>query len=200
MTRTETVDRLRACGVREQTIQQVDAVLGDGESLRYAKRQQRQEQNWMRMPVAGINFDHMHMGDLLFNRAHPNIDRAQGARIDNWITILETVAKRASSDTIFIAGHAKDNAVSNTRAEMMHFRNYLTAVLDHVQKGIAAGKSVEEISKVAQVPGFPQHEGAPTGTLQMTYEELLDGHFITSRYWMDNAHLLREFLKMLRTR
>ena len=28
----------------------------------------------------------MHMGDLLFNRAHPNIDRAQGARIDNWIT------------------------------------------------------------------------------------------------------------------
>ncbi len=36
----------------------------------------------------------MHMGDLLFNRAHPNIDRAQGARIDNWITILDTVAKR----------------------------------------------------------------------------------------------------------
>ena len=55
----------------------------------------------------------MHMGDLLFNRAHPNIDRAQGARIDNWITILETVAKRASNDTIFIAGHAKDNAVRN---------------------------------------------------------------------------------------
>ncbi len=35
----------------------------------------------------------MHMGDLLFNRAHPNIDRAQGARIDNWITILETVVQ-----------------------------------------------------------------------------------------------------------
>ena len=55
----------------------------------------------------------MHMGDLLFNRAHPNIDRAQGARIDNWITVLETVAKRASNDTIFIAGHAKDNDVRN---------------------------------------------------------------------------------------
>ena len=37
----------------------------------------------------------MHMGDLLFNRAHPNIDRPQGARIDNWITVLETVSKRA---------------------------------------------------------------------------------------------------------
>ena len=56
----------------------------------------------------------MHMGDLLFNRAHPNIDRAQGARIDNWITILDTVSKRASNDTIFIAGHAKDNIVRNT--------------------------------------------------------------------------------------
>ena len=59
----------------------------------------------------------MHMGDLLFNRAHPNIDRAQGARIDNWITILETVSKRASNDTIVIAGHAKDNVVRNGRAE-----------------------------------------------------------------------------------
>ena len=25
-----------------------------------------------------------------------------------------------------------------------------------------------------------------------------DGHFVTSRYWMDNAFLLREFLKMLK--
>jgi len=30
----------------------------------------------------------MHRGDLLFNRAHPNIDRAQGARVDNWIKVL----------------------------------------------------------------------------------------------------------------
>ena len=81
----------------------------------------------------------MHMGDLLFNRAHPNIDRAQGARIDNWIAMLDTVAKRASNDTIFIAGHAKDNSVRNTRAELMHFRNYLTAVLDHVRAGVQGG-------------------------------------------------------------
>ena len=31
-------------------------------------------------------------------------------------------------------------------------------------------------------------------------EVVLDGHFVTSRYWMDNAHLLREFLKMLKGR
>ena len=33
----------------------------------------------------------MHMGDLLFNRAHPNIDRAQGARVDNWIKVFEAL-------------------------------------------------------------------------------------------------------------
>ena len=96
----------------------------------------------------------MHMGDLLFNRAHPNIDRAQGARIDNWITVLETVSKRASNDTIFIAGHAKDNAVRNTKAEIMHFRNYLSAALEHARAGVKAGQSKEEITKLPALKGF----------------------------------------------
>lgn len=96
----------------------------------------------------------MHMGDLLFNRAHPNIDRAQGARVDNWIKVLETVANRASNDTIFIAGHAKDNAVRNTKAEVLHFRNYLTAVLEHAGAGAKAGQSKEEVQKLPVLKGF----------------------------------------------
>ena len=96
----------------------------------------------------------MHMGDLLFNRAHPNIDRAQGARVDNWIKVLETVANRASNDTIFIAGHAKDNAVRNTKAEVLHFRNYLTAVLDHARAGVKTGQSKEEVQKLPVLKGF----------------------------------------------
>jgi glyoxylase-like metal-dependent hydrolase (beta-lactamase superfamily II) len=96
----------------------------------------------------------MHMGDLLFNRAHPNIDRAQGARIDNWITILDTVNKRASNDTIIIAGHAKDNAVKNTRAEITHFRNYLTAVLDSARAAVKGGQSKEELQKMPALKGF----------------------------------------------
>lgn len=96
----------------------------------------------------------MHMGDLLFNRAHPNIDRAQGARVDSWIKVLETVANRASNDTIFIAGHAKDNAVRNTKAEVLHFRNYLTAVLEHARAGAKAGQSKEEVQKLPVLKGF----------------------------------------------
>ena len=110
----------------------------------------------------------MHMGDLLFNRAHPNIDRAQGARIDNWITILDTVSKRASNDTIFIAGHAKDNAVKNTKAEIAHFRNYLTAVLDHVRAGVKAGQSKEEIQKLPALKGFEDHV-SPNPRLTMAF-------------------------------
>jgi cyclase len=96
----------------------------------------------------------MHMGDLLFNRAHPNIDRAQGARIDNWITVLETVSKRANNDTIVIAGHGKDNNVRNGRAELAHFRNYLTAVLAHAQAGVKAGQTKEQVTALPVLKGF----------------------------------------------
>jgi cyclase len=95
-----------------------------------------------------------HMGDLLFNRAHPNIDRAQGARVDNWIKILDTVNGKASADTIFIAGHGKDNAVRCSRAEVTHFRNYLTAALEHARAGAKAGQSREEVQKLEALKGF----------------------------------------------
>jgi glyoxylase-like metal-dependent hydrolase (beta-lactamase superfamily II) len=110
----------------------------------------------------------MHMGDLLFNRAHPNIDRAQGARVDNWITILDTVNKRASNDTIFIAGHAKDNNVKNTKAEITHFRNYLTAALDHARAGVKAGQSKEEVQKLPALKGFEDNV-SPNARLTMAF-------------------------------
>jgi glyoxylase-like metal-dependent hydrolase (beta-lactamase superfamily II) len=96
----------------------------------------------------------IHMGDLLFNRAHPNIDRAQGARVDNWIKILDTVNGKAAADTILIAGHGKDNAVRCTRAEVTHFRNYLTAALEHARAGVKAGQSKEEVQKLGALKGF----------------------------------------------
>ena len=96
----------------------------------------------------------MHMGDLLFNRAHPNIDRAQGASVANWIKVLDATMARASADTIYIAGHGKDNAVRNSRAEVTHFRNYLTAALEHARAGHKAGQSKEEVQKLEALKGF----------------------------------------------
>jgi glyoxylase-like metal-dependent hydrolase (beta-lactamase superfamily II) len=115
----------------------------------------------------------VHMGDLMFNHRHPRVDRPGGASIRNWITLLEATTKDHTADTLYIFGHAKVGLpITGSRTDLLAFRDYFTGVLDYVQKGIAAGKSVDEIAKVQQVPGFPQHEGVPTGTLTMAYEEL----------------------------
>jgi hypothetical protein len=40
---------------------------------------------------------------------------------------------------------------------VLAFRNYFTAVLDHVQKGMKAGQSKEEIQKLDAVKGFEDY-------------------------------------------
>ena len=40
-----------------------------------------------------------------------------------------------------------------------------------MSKGIAAGKSMEEITKVAAVPKFESYEGTPTA-IEVAYQEL----------------------------
>lgn len=96
----------------------------------------------------------VHMGDLLFNRAHPNIDRAAGAHTGNWISVIEKTAKAHSNDTIFIAGHAKDNNAQCVKADLMHFRDYLTACMDTARKAIKAGQAKDEMQKMTELKGF----------------------------------------------
>lgn len=96
----------------------------------------------------------VHMGDLLFSRAHPNIDPPAGARVAHWITVLETIAAAHAADTIFIAGHGRDNDVRCAKADLTRFRNYLTAAIDTARKAVAAGQSRDELVKTTSLPGF----------------------------------------------
>lgn len=96
----------------------------------------------------------VHMGDLLFNRAHPNIDRAAGASTASWISVLEKVAKAHGNDAIFIAGHAKDNHVRCTRTDLMRFRDYLSLCMDTARKAIAAGQSKGDLQTMTMLKGF----------------------------------------------
>ena len=73
---------------------------------------------------------------------------------ENWVRTLERVEKDASADTIFIAGHGRDNAVRCTRADVRHFRDYLAAAVEHAEKGARAGRSKEEVQALAVMPGF----------------------------------------------
>jgi len=97
----------------------------------------------------------VHGGDLLFRRVHPRIDGPAGASAVNWIKVLDRVLKdHASADTIFVFGHGADNNVKGAKADVVFFRDYLTAAVDHVRKGRSAHKSKDEITKVASLKGF----------------------------------------------
>ncbi|HSH74082.1 MAG TPA: MBL fold metallo-hydrolase, partial [Longimicrobiales bacterium] len=47
----------------------------------------------------------VHMGDLMFNRLHPFVDRSSGASIRSWIGTLRRVAEEHGSDTLYVFGH-----------------------------------------------------------------------------------------------
>jgi cyclase len=112
----------------------------------------------------------VHMGDLMSHQRHPRIDRPSGASIRNWLLTLEKVVKDHSADTIYIFGHAKVGApVTGPGKDLLVVRDYFSAMLDYVQKGIAAGKSAEEITK-GTLPAYTDHEGMPQ--LQVAYDEL----------------------------
>ena len=119
----------------------------------------------------------VHMGDLLFIERHPRVDRAAGASIQNWIKILEKVAKDFRADTIFIAGHAKDGLpLTGDRKALLRFRDYFDAVLALTRKGIAAGQTKEALVATAALPGFEGYQGGGalslSGVLGVAFDEL----------------------------
>ena len=99
-----------------------------------------------------------HMGDLVFNRLYPFIDRNGGAMISGWINLLETVAAKANSETLFIFGHGKPEfGVTGSREDLLHKRDVLSHLLEYTQKGIDAGRSREEITSRTSFDEFPEH-------------------------------------------
>ena len=100
----------------------------------------------------------IHMGDLLFNRLYPVIDRPGGASIKGWIGLLEKVTKEYPADAIYLAGHGNPKfGVTCKRADLLTFRDYLSGVLDHVQKEIKAGHPKEKIVALENLPGFTDY-------------------------------------------
>jgi glyoxylase-like metal-dependent hydrolase (beta-lactamase superfamily II) len=102
----------------------------------------------------------VHLGDLVFNRAHPVIDRPGGASIANWIVLCEKVVADHDADTIYVFGHAKQGAaIVGTRDDVRLQRDYLTALLETAKKAVASGQSKDEALKMTELPGFPEHAG-----------------------------------------
>jgi len=116
----------------------------------------------------------VHMGDLVFNRMHPFIDRPAGASIANWIKVLENAAADHANDTAYVFGHGSAKfGVTGTRADLLYMRDYLAALLDFVRGEIKAGKPKDVIVKITDpLKGFPDHGPLIERVLTPAYEEL----------------------------
>lgn len=87
-----------------------------------------------------------HMGDLMFHRRHPVVDRAAGATLRNWMTVLDRTVADHGKDTIYIFGHAAAGLpVTGTFTDLVRFHDYLDAVLAWVGTQIRAGRSRDDI-------------------------------------------------------
>ena len=106
-----------------------------------------------------IHFEHAniaHLGDLMFNKVYPFIDKKAGASFKNWITVLDKTIATFSDDTLFIFGHGSKNQVTGGKEDLKGMTNYIEQLLSLVDKQIKSGKSKEEILQITSVPNAGQ--------------------------------------------
>jgi glyoxylase-like metal-dependent hydrolase (beta-lactamase superfamily II) len=119
----------------------------------------------------------VHMGDLMFNRLHPRLDVGAGGSARNWIKVLDKVSN-GHRDATFIFGHAKAGMpVTGPVKELAYFKDYLSRVVDMVEKAVKAKQSKDELVKTAEIPGFADHASSGqiltvAGILGSVYDEI----------------------------
>jgi cyclase len=126
---------------------------------------------------AMYHFEHAnvaHVGDLMFNRRHPFVDRSAGANISSWVIVLDKIIKKANKNTLFIFGHSLNpGAETGTAEDLKMFQDYLTKVLRFAEQEVKAGKSKEEFIKNTSIPGVTEWQGdGISRPLTAAYEEV----------------------------
>ncbi len=110
-----------------------------------------------------IHFQHnnvVHMGDLVFNRRHPFVDRGAGANMQSWMNVLSASMKKFNSKTKYVFGHSGEGYdVTGSAEDLVLFHDYLGNVLKFVGDEMKSGKTKEEILKATAIPGSPQWKG-----------------------------------------
>lgn len=123
----------------------------------------------------------VHMGDLVFNRMYPFVDRPGGASLRGWVKSLSDCSAAYPADAIYVFGHGNPKfGVTGRRDDLIVMRDFLSAVLDHVSKEIAAGHDKPTVVALENLPGFPDYNmplpnrlGAVLGA---AYDELTAGN------------------------
>lgn len=120
------------------------------------------------------NANIVHVGDLVFNRKFPYIDRENGAHIGNWITALDKIINQFDQDTLFIWGHSLNpEKVTGNKNDVKAFQNYLQNLLSFVGAQIKSGKSKDDILKATTIPNATEWQGEGIQrSLSAAYDEL----------------------------
>ncbi len=124
-----------------------------------------------------IHFAHSniaHMGDLVFNRFHPYVDRSAGANVKSWIEVLDKTLKKFDKKTTYVFGHAAQGYnVTGTKDDVKAFRDYLEQVYNFVDAQVKKGISQEDLLKIKTLPFDTEWKGdGLERPLKATYEEL----------------------------
>lgn len=119
--------------------------------------------------------DVVHIGDLVFNRRFPYIDKGAGASIQGWISVHDALLRYLDNTTQIICGHAGQGYdVILGKEDIRAFRNYLEQLLQFARKKINEGVPLEELKKTTTfIPGAEQWQGdGISRSLDAAYLEL----------------------------
>ena len=123
------------------------------------------------------NANILHVGDLMFNKRHPFVDRSAGANISNWIKDLDKIIDKANQDTIIIFGHSLNQGEeTGTTEDLKKFQDYLSKVLSFAETEIKKGVSKDDFIKNTSIPGVTEWTGdGIERPLSAAYEEITEG-------------------------
>jgi glyoxylase-like metal-dependent hydrolase (beta-lactamase superfamily II) len=102
------------------------------------------------------NANIVHMGDLMFNRIYPVIDRKAGASFKHWTIVLDKALDTFDDDTIFVFGHGSNNAVVGSKDDLRGMQQYIIQLFKLVDENIKAGKSKEDILQITSIPNVAE--------------------------------------------
>lgn len=122
----------------------------------------------------------VHAGDLVFNRIYPVTDRAGGCEVRHWIQVLEEVVAAYPADALYVFGHGRpERGITGGRADVLLMRDFLTALVAHVEAAVRAGRSKAEVVTLANLPGWDEWHAAQNSRLPINlgavYDELTAG-------------------------
>jgi Zn-dependent hydrolases, including glyoxylases len=117
-----------------------------------------------------------HVGDLMFNKRHPFVDRSAGANMASWIKDIDHIIKNSDKNTIFIFGHSLNpGEETGTAEDLRKFQDYLGKVLAFAESESKKGVNKEDFIKNATIPGVTEWTGdGIQRPLTAAYEEVTE--------------------------